>query len=123
MPVLYDGIDFVPVRIGLFAISELRTQSQAGNVVMERIRKVALKFPSREDFRKCRATIARSSVIGTFIGILPARSEEHTSELQSLMRISYAVFCLKKKTLETTHQQNYTTKIQYRNHVYQPLKQ
>src|SRR3546814_10809956 len=30
------------------------------------------------------------------------RSEEHTSELQSLMRISYAVFCLKKKT-ETTH--------------------
>src|SRR3546814_5298899 len=30
-------------------------------------------------------------------GILQARSEEHTSELQSLMRISYAVFCLKKK--------------------------
>src|SRR3546814_6785232 len=30
------------------------------------------------------------------------RSEEHTSELQSLMRISYAVFCLQKKT--TTHQ-------------------
>src|SRR3546814_2632326 len=29
---------------------------------------------------------------------LDARSEEHTSELQSLMRISYAVFCLKKKT-------------------------
>src|SRR3546814_3233730 len=29
---------------------------------------------------------------------LPSRSEEHTSELQSLMRISYAVFCLKKKT-------------------------
>src|SRR3546814_5021912 len=28
----------------------------------------------------------------------PDRSEEHTSELQSLMRISYAVFCLKKKT-------------------------
>src|SRR3546814_3630677 len=30
--------------------------------------------------------------------ILHLRSEEHTSELQSLMRISYAVFCLKKKT-------------------------
>src|SRR3546814_1240828 len=29
--------------------------------------------------------------------VLPVRSEEHTSELQSLMRISYAVFCLKKK--------------------------
>src|SRR3546814_10429585 len=30
-------------------------------------------------------------------GMGPSRSEEHTSELQSLMRISYAVFCLKKK--------------------------
>src|SRR3546814_7139220 len=34
-------------------------------------------------------------------GISAARSEEHTSELQSLMRISYAVFCLKKKTNRT----------------------
>src|SRR3546814_1646388 len=32
------------------------------------------------------------------------RSEEHTSELQSLMRTSYAVFCLKQKTETTTHQ-------------------
>src|SRR3546814_5148754 len=32
-----------------------------------------------------------------------ARSEEHTSELQSLMRISYAVFCLKKKNRNTKH--------------------
>src|SRR3546814_7827405 len=31
------------------------------------------------------------------------RSEEHTSELQSLMRISYAAFCLKKKKKNTTH--------------------
>src|SRR3546814_9398382 len=38
----------------------------------------------------------------------PVRSEEHTSELQSLMRISYAVFCLKKKNTitDTTPQQN-----------------
>src|SRR3546814_3042717 len=35
------------------------------------------------------------------------RSEEHTSELQSLMRISYAVFCLKKKT-NSTPQRNQT---------------
>src|SRR3546814_2869591 len=32
------------------------------------------------------------------LGLLAGRSEEHTSELQSLMRISYAVFCLKTKT-------------------------
>src|SRR3546814_1859387 len=41
------------------------------------------------------------------------RSEEHTSELQSLMRISYAVFCLKKKKKITdTNQQVHTQKIQ-----------
>src|SRR3546814_4922132 len=34
------------------------------------------------------------------------RSEEHTSELQSLMRISYAVFCLKKKKIENLKHQN-----------------
>src|SRR3546814_1768131 len=42
------------------------------------------------------------------------RSEEHTSELQSLMRISYAVFCLKKKTTtqhqSPTRQPSHTTK-------------
>src|SRR3546814_8876653 len=40
------------------------------------------------------------------------RSEEHTSEPQSLMRISYAVFCLKKKTKKT---RNILTKIQHTN--------
>src|SRR3546814_9382501 len=35
------------------------------------------------------------------------RSEEHTSELQSLMRISYAVFCLKKKTTKYTNNTTY----------------
>src|SRR3546814_9802261 len=37
------------------------------------------------------------------------RSEEHTSELQSLMRISYAVFCLKKKTNQPTTPTHTTT--------------
>src|SRR3546814_4733557 len=37
-----------------------------------------------------------------------ARSEEHTSELQSLMRISYAVFCLKKKKIKTRKQREST---------------
>src|SRR3546814_5619731 len=36
--------------------------------------------------------------------LLGSRSEEHTSELQSLMRISYAVFCLKKKIKDITYQ-------------------
>src|SRR3546814_8339229 len=36
------------------------------------------------------------------------RSEQHTSELQSLMRISYAVFCLKKKTKQNNKKSHYT---------------
>src|SRR3546814_8421273 len=40
-----------------------------------------------------------------------ARSEEHTSELQSLMRISYAVFCLKKKKYTTQEQREERRKI------------
>src|SRR3546814_3385039 len=53
------------------------------------------------------------------------RSEEHTSELQSLMRISYAVFCLKKKTKKTTNKQEHKStkqintkhESQYRQHT------
>src|SRR3546814_1637705 len=41
--------------------------------------------------------------------ILSTRSEEHTSELQSLMRISYAVFCLKKKKKQKDKRKKYTT--------------
>src|SRR3546814_8522208 len=45
------------------------------------------------------------------------RSEEHTSELQSLMRISYAVFCLKKKkhTNQHTNQHRHTQQQQVKN--------
>src|SRR3546814_6208294 len=45
----------------------------------------------------------RGNAISIFAGYgAPGRSEEHTSELQSLMRISYAVFCLKKKKKTNT---------------------
>src|SRR3546814_4611624 len=45
-----------------------------------------------------------------------ARSEEHTSELQSLMRISYAVFCLKQKnTSKVTHIDCYKSRLTARN--------
>src|SRR3546814_10039713 len=63
-------------------------------------------------------------VFNRFIELL-GRSEEHTSELQSLMRISYAVFCLKKKTTNTTkpkfipthlHQQPYHNTIPHKQH-------
>src|SRR3546814_10895277 len=51
-----------------------------------------------------RAVTTSRALIDFILGIprkLSGRSEEHTSELHSLMRISYAVFCLKKKTKKT----------------------
>src|SRR3546814_4311084 len=42
-------------------------------------------------------TACSSSLVAVHLACRSLRSEEHTSELQSLMRISYAVFCLKKK--------------------------
>src|SRR3546814_2275107 len=73
-------------------------------------------FPYTTLFRSVRGetqrralSIARRPLSGSMsakTGIAPARmmarSEEHTSELQSLMRISYAVFCLKKKKKKHT---------------------
>src|SRR3546814_2665740 len=50
-----------------------------------------------------RAEIAGLGMKSIVAGTLATRSEEHTSELQSLMRISYAVFCLKKKKIKKKH--------------------
>src|SRR3546814_9235654 len=50
------------------------------------------------------------------------RSEEHTSELQSLMRISYAVFCLKKKIQRTTDRSNRSRRLDTRPQLSQCLK-
>jgi putative tricarboxylic transport membrane protein len=67
-----DGIDFIPVLIGLFALSELIEQaSQLGKRAA--VAKLgAVKLPSWADIRKCSKAIWLSSVLGTFIGTLPA---------------------------------------------------
>src|SRR3546814_7372603 len=51
------------------------------------------------------ATINKHGGDATVVHLPEIRSEEHTSELQSLMRISYAVFCLKKKNRKNRHPQ------------------
>src|SRR3546814_3539920 len=65
--------------------------------------------PSRECYdravRISRRLMSEKLADQRTLGDGPERSEEHTSELQSLMRISYAVFCLKQKT----HKQQYRT--------------
>src|SRR3546814_8077343 len=58
------------------------------------------RMSPRQAWRAIQAGLPKDAIISSDIGnncAIGNRSEEHTSELQSLMRISYAVFCLKKK--------------------------
>src|SRR3546814_7600741 len=55
------------------------------------------RWLTSDNFGERTLMIRRTSLLSTAL-VSVLRSEEHTSELQSLMRISYAVFCLKKKT-------------------------
>src|SRR3546814_1846092 len=63
---------------------------------------------------KIQKTVGLASQSREFESSAVSRSEEQTSELQSLMRISYAVFCLKKKQTTTTY---YTAHILKRNTI------
>jgi len=69
---LTEGIGFIPVVVGMFAMSELLVQSNLTNQIFERIAIKAVKLPTKEDFKYCFKTILRSSGIGSFIGVLPA---------------------------------------------------
>src|SRR3546814_4985122 len=77
------------------AAASIRRREIAGNSI-QRARRVEMESIARRVVlplikEKCETMNARDRVL--------VRSEEHTSELQSLMRISYAVFCLKKKKI------------------------
>jgi putative tricarboxylic transport membrane protein len=72
MPELSEGLNLVPVLTGLFAISELFIQAGQLHLPVQRMGLTALALPTRDDFRKCAKAIGLSSVLGTFIGILPA---------------------------------------------------
>src|SRR3546814_10055527 len=63
-----------------------------GAVEVDRLASSEMQADFGRLIRICRPMVSREAV-----GKAPDRSEEHTSELQSLMRISYAVFCLKNK--------------------------
>src|SRR3546814_4396260 len=81
------GIGPLPFPVGLARRNE------------QRARAIAVRPFDMSDLDRHQLGPARPGVIGHAQqgGVPQARSEEHTSELQSLMRISYAVFCLKKK--------------------------
>src|SRR3546814_3599199 len=76
------------------SISRLRTCLLSAGCATSRMAAALVKLPNSATWMKYSSW--RRSMVD--------RSEEHTSELQSLMRISYAVFCLKKKKKTKTHE-------------------
>jgi putative tricarboxylic transport membrane protein len=71
VPSLLDGLEFLPVTMGLFAIAEVLTtavQSNRGQVYDAPITGI---WPSRRDWRACRFTLPRSTLIGFVVGVLP----------------------------------------------------
>src|SRR3546814_8960665 len=80
----FDGLAFRPLVTNDVGVQEVRMRQV--DEVLKTDRRGAIET-------NCRGHVAWKPAIG--------RSEEHTSELQSLMRISYAVFCLKKKKKNT----------------------
>src|SRR3546814_6263504 len=84
--------------VGAVAREDARTDELTGQQRRVRIREFGAQRRGARRFID--RQIEEIEVADDRIG---ARSEEHTSELQSLMRISYAVFCLKKKKITTIH--------------------
>jgi putative tricarboxylic transport membrane protein len=68
---LLGGISYVPALIGLFAVSEVFFSVEQITSVSQFAQKIKNVLPTRKDIQQCLGTFARSSLIGTFIGILP----------------------------------------------------
>src|SRR3546814_4724705 len=76
----------------------LAIQSETGGNLAETLANLSDVLRRRRQLKlKIKALSSEAKASAYIIGSLPFRSEEHTSELHSLMRISYAVFCLKQK--------------------------
>src|SRR3546814_1735512 len=77
-------------------------QGQLGDIVFVEVPAAGTQVKKGGDAAVVESVKAASDIYAPVSG---ERSEEHTSELKSLMRISYAVFCLKKKKDNHNHQQ------------------
>src|SRR3546814_9997522 len=85
---------------GLAALAPVALAQPASSVITAN--KAALREPAKSRFVNAVQVYPYNEGALFRLFAAPERSEEHTSELQSLMRISYAVFCLKKK-INTKH--------------------
>src|SRR3546814_2467849 len=119
--------------MGVFGFAEIMTNLELKDQRVDLTDKVGSLYPNKQEFKESWPACVRGTALGSALGILPGggatlssfasytlekkisknperfgkghpRSEENTSEHQSLMSISYAVFCLKKKKNKHTNE-------------------
>src|SRR3546814_10399941 len=98
--------------------NDMATATETGLVLdaFADIRLAATRFIGEGDMSMVSEARGKVKTFVDLIDTLKSRSEEHTSELKSLMRISYAVFCLKQKT--TYNNINYSYHSTQQNHTH-----
>src|SRR3546814_4073331 len=108
-PLLFIVVIVVPLTV-LFAIFGLRTLHRHSLRVAVSDEAIACRGAATKIIPWHELSVLKLRYFGSRRSKWRPRSEEHTSELQSLMRNSYAVFCLKKKkTRSHKHQTNTTS--------------
>src|SRR3546814_10061922 len=93
---IHEGTNGIQA-LDLLGCKLLMGQGAAFRLLLQRITATISDAAAEDALREFREALQAAVEMATDVSTRLARSEEHTSELQSLMRISYAVFCLKKK--------------------------
>jgi TctA family transporter len=71
IPQLFDGLDFVPLAMGIFGFAEIVKNLEQDDKLSLVTQKIANLFPTREDFRRMIPAILRGTALGTLLGVLP----------------------------------------------------
>jgi putative tricarboxylic transport membrane protein len=71
IPQLFDGIDFVPLAMGIFGFAEIVKNLEPQEERSVVTQKITNMFPTREDFKRMSGPILRGTMLGTLLGILP----------------------------------------------------
>ncbi len=92
VPELYDGIDFVPVAVGLFGLAEIMSNLDKSDEDRTLTARLGSLWPTREEARRAVPAVLRGTTVGALLGILPGGGA---------VLASFAAYTLEKKISKT----------------------
>ena len=95
VPELYDGVDFVPVAMGLFGFAEIMSNLDRGGDKPKSTAKITSLWPTREEMKRAIPSSLRGTLIGSFLGLLPGGGA---------VLASFAAYTLEKKVSKYRHE-------------------